>query len=269
MSNARKLTIALRSDKGRVRELNEDAVGQAAELGLVVLADGMGGHNAGEVASALAVSTILESMRAGWPYRAELPAEDSTPEGVLLRRSVEVAHGAIREMADSQPQYEGMGTTVVACLFWNSRIIVAHVGDSRLYRLRGNELRQVTRDHSLIEDLIAKGFYSREEARQNVRRNILTRALGSGDSITVDVLGEAAEAGDIYLLCSDGLTEMVSDEEIRLTLQKFSASLDRAAEELVAQANKHGGKDNVSVALVRVEQGFLGKSLYQSLKAWI
>jgi PPM family protein phosphatase len=269
MAQERKLTTALRSDKGRVREINEDAVAEAPELGLVVLADGMGGHNAGEVASALAVSTILESMRAGWPYRAELPPDAGAPEGALLRRSVEVAHGAIREMADSQPQYEGMGTTVVACLFCNGRIVAAHVGDSRLYRLRGNELKQVTRDHSLVEDLIAKGFYSREEARQNVRRNILTRALGSGESITVDILDEPVEVGDIYLLCSDGLTEMVTDDEIRLTLQKFSASLDRAAEELVALANEHGGKDNVTVALVRVEQPFLGKSLYQVLKAWI
>jgi protein phosphatase len=148
-------------------------------------------------------------------------------------------------------------------------LIAAHVGDSRLYRLRGSQLEQTTRDHSLVEDLIAKGFYSREEAHQNVRRNILTRALGSGDHLIVDVLSQPAHAGDIYLLCSDGLTEMLSDEEIRLTLQKFSASLNQAAEQLITLANEHGGKDNVSVALVRVEQPFTGKSLYEVLKAWI
>jgi serine/threonine protein phosphatase PrpC len=270
MSPAGKLTTALRSDKGRVREINEDAVAEAPELGLVVLADGMGGHNAGEVASALAVNTILDSVRAGWPYRSELPPDAAGgAEGALLRRAVEVAHAAIREMADSQPQYEGMGTTVVTCLLHDGRAIVAHVGDSRLYRLRGGELRQITRDHSLVEDLIAKGFYSREEARQNVRRNILTRALGSGDSVTVDLHAEPAEVGDVYLLCSDGLTEMVNDEQIRLTLQKFSANLDHSADQLVTLANEHGGKDNVSVALVRVEQPFAGKSLYQVLKAWV
>jgi len=270
MSLDGKLTTALRSDKGRVRDANEDSVAEASELGLVVLADGMGGHNAGEVASAMAVSTILDSVRAGWPYRGEL---DTTgphgPEAELLRKSVEVAHTAIREKADSQPQYQGMGTTVVACLLHDDSAIIAHVGDSRLYRLRNDSFKQVTQDHSLIEDLIAKGFYSREEARQNVRRNILTRALGSGESVTVDILTEAAQAGDVYLLCSDGLTEMVSDEEIRLTLQKFSASLDSTAEQLIALANEHGGKDNVSVALIRVEQAFAGKTLYQTLKEWI
>ncbi|HXG28203.1 MAG TPA: Stp1/IreP family PP2C-type Ser/Thr phosphatase [Nevskiales bacterium] len=270
MAQERKLTTVLRSDKGRVRELNEDAVAEAPELGLVVLADGMGGHNAGEVASALAVNTILDSVRAGWPYRSELqPDAIGGREGTLLRRAIEVAHAAIREMADSQPQYEGMGTTVVTCLLHDGRMTVAHVGDSRLYRLRGGELKQITRDHSLVEDLITKGFYSREEARQNVRRNILTRALGSGDRVTVDLYEEPAEVGDVYLLCSDGLTEMVNDEQIRLTLQKFSASLDQSADRLVALANEHGGKDNVSVALVRVEQPFVGKSLYQVLKAWV
>jgi serine/threonine protein phosphatase PrpC len=268
MSLEDQLTTALRSDKGRVRDANEDSVAEASELGLVVLADGMGGHNAGEVASALAVSTILDSVRAGWPHRSELNGQNG-PEAELLRKSVEVAHSAIREKADSQPQYQGMGTTVVACLLHDNNAIIAHVGDSRLYRLRNDTFKQVTHDHSLIEDLIAKGFYSREEARQNVRRNILTRALGSGDSVQVDVQSESAHTGDIYLLCSDGLTEMVSDEEIRLTLQKFSASLDKAAEQLVTLANQHGGKDNVSVALIRVEQAFAGKSLYQTLKAWI
>ncbi len=269
MSQEGQLTTALRSDKGRVREANEDSVAEASELGLVVLADGMGGHNAGEVASAIAVSTVLDSVRAGWPYRSEIGASQNRPEAELLRKSIEVAHAAIRDKADSQPQYQGMGTTVVACLLHDENAIIAHVGDSRLYRLRNDVFKQVTQDHSLVEDLIAKGFYSREEARQNVRRNILTRALGSGDNVQVDVQNEAAHAGDIYLLCSDGLTEMVSDEEIHLTLQKFSANLNKAAEQLINLANQHGGKDNVSVALIRVEQAFAGKNLYQTLKAWI
>jgi protein phosphatase len=269
MRHSDQITTVLRTDKGRVRDHNEDAIAEAPELGLVVLADGMGGHNAGEVASTLAINTILESMRAGWPLRGEMAATEMPSESALLRKSIEVAHAAIHEMAESQPQCQGMGTTVVACLLHDGRMHVAHVGDSRLYRLRGGTLTQITRDHSLVEDLIAKGFYSREEARQNVRRNILTRALGSGDNLQVDVLNEPAEVGDIYLLCSDGLTEMVSDEDIRLTLQKFSASLNQAAERLIALANEHGGKDNVSVVLVRVEQPFAGKSLYEVLKAWI
>ena len=270
MSITDSITTVLRTDKGRVRDHNEDSVGEAPELGLVVLADGMGGHNAGEVASALAVKTILDSVRAGWPHRSEMNAGGQLrPEAMLLRKSVEVAHSAILEMAESKPQCEGMGTTVVVCLLNEGQLTVAHVGDSRLYRLRKKEFTQITRDHSLVEDLIAKGFYSREEAAQNVRRNILTRALGSGDKLAVDVLDDPAEVGDIYLLCSDGLTEMLPDKEISLTLQRFSDNLVKAAEQLITLANQRGGKDNISVVLVRVEQSFSGKSLYQSLKAWV
>lgn len=269
MSVEDKITVVTRTDKGRVRDHNEDAVAHARDLGLVVLADGMGGHNAGEVASEIAVSTILDSVRAGWEYRTEIKSGQAAPEVELLRKSVEVAHSAIRDKADSKPQYQGMGTTVVSCLLHDDRIIIAHVGDSRVYRFRGNSLKQVTQDHSLVEDLIAKGFYSREEANQNVRRNILTRALGSGDTVQVDVMNEDVAVGDIYLLCSDGLTDMVEDENICLTLKKFSASLNQAADQLVTLANQNGGKDNVSVALIRVDQAFSGNSLYQALKAWI
>lgn len=269
MPTESKLTTVLRSDKGRVRDHNEDYVAEAPELGLVVLADGMGGHNAGEVASEIAVNTILDSVRAGWQYRGEIKTGQAAPEVELLRKSVEIAHSAIREKADTDPKCQGMGTTVVACLLHEDRLIVAHVGDSRLYRLRGGKLQQITQDHSLVEDLIAKGFYSREEARENVRRNILTRALGSGDSIIVDVLDEAAETGDTYLLCSDGLTEMVPDKDICLTLDKFSDSFEQVADRLISLANQNGGKDNVSVALVHVERISTGKNLYQSLKAWI
>lgn len=262
-----KLSIVLRTDTGRVRDHNEDSVSAAPEIALAVLADGMGGHNAGEVASALAVNTILDHMRAGCAGVGEDADEPSRVE--LLRSSVEAAHDAIRQKADGQPQYEGMGTTVVACLVHGDRMIVAHVGDSRLYRLRGGKLDQVTRDHSLIEDLIAKGFYSREEARQNVRRNILTRALGSGDTIQVETGSQPVAAGDIFLLCSDGLTEMVTDEQINLTLHRYSDSLEQVADRLVQLANENGGKDNVSVILLRIDQVSSGKSLYQALKAWI
>jgi PPM family protein phosphatase len=268
-SHEGRITTILRTDKGRVRDHNEDFVAEAPELGLVVLADGMGGHNAGEVASELAVNTILDSVRAGWQYRNEMNSGQAAPEVALLRKAIEVAHTAIRDKADGQPQYEGMGTTVVACLVHADMVVIAHVGDSRIYRMHSGTFKQITQDHSLIEDLIAKGFYSREEARQNVRRNILTRALGSGDSVTVDVHVEPASAGDLYLLCSDGLTEMVSDEQIVLTLNSFSDSLEQVADRLISLANQNGGKDNVSVALVRVERAQAGKGLYQTLKAWI
>jgi protein phosphatase len=266
-----KVATALRTDKGRVRDHNEDSVRENPEIGLIVLADGMGGHNAGEVASALAVHTILDSVAAGWSLRNEMKFGSDGPEGTLLRRAVEIAHETIRDQAERQPQYQGMGTTVVACLLHDDRIIVAHVGDSRLYRLRKEKLEQITQDHSLVEDLIAKGFYSRAEAHQNVRRNILTRALGSGEAIVVDVLIEPVEQGDLYLLCSDGLTEMVPDEQIRLTVLQFSDSLNDAADNLVRLANENGGKDNVSVALARIDRSFAvkGSGLVDKLKAWI
>jgi len=264
-----KIATALRTDKGQVRDHNEDSVREDADIGLIVLADGMGGHNAGEVASAMAVHTILESVTVGWALRSEMKSGSDGPEGALLRKAIEIAHETICNQSETHPQYQGMGTTVVACLLYDNQLIVAHVGDSRLYRLRDKKLEQMTRDHSLLEDLIAKGFYSREEAAQNVRRNILTRALGSGDDIIVDVLIEPAEAGDLYLLCSDGLTEMVPDEQICLTLLEFSDRLNTAADTLVRLANENGGKDNITVALARIDRSFSKTGLYQKLRAWI
>lgn len=264
-----KIATALRTDKGRVRDHNEDSVREDPDLGLIVLADGMGGHNAGEVASAMAVHTILESITVGWALRAEMKAGSDGPEAALVRKAVEIAHETIRNQSESQPQYQGMGTTVVVCLLYDNQLIVAHVGDSRLYRLRHKKLEQMTQDHSLLEDLVAKGFYSRDEAAQNVKRNILTRALGSGEEVIVDVLLEPAETGDLYLLCSDGLTEMLPDDQIRLTLLEFSDRLNAAADTLVRLANENGGKDNVSVALARIDRSFSQTGLYQKLRAWI
>ena len=160
-----------------------------------------------------------------------------------------------------------MGTTVVVCLFNANYVTVAHVGDSRLYRKRAEDFHQITKDHSLIQELIDRGLYTPEEAVLKTPKNLVTRALGIDAKVEVDVLEEQLKTGDIYLLCSDGLNDMVNDEEIHLTLSKYSANLAHSAEELVRLANSKGGKDNISVILIRVrEGGSAGSSIKQFFK---
>ena len=263
MSLKDKVSTALLSDMGRVRSNNEDAVAEDIDLGLLVLADGMGGYNAGEIASGITTATVVDCARREWKTlpRGEIDsATGLTREALMLRNAVETAHTTIYHVSQSQPQCAGMGTTVVACLLHSDRLSIAYVGDSRLYRLRNGLLEQITRDHSLIEELIARGHYSRPEAMKLVRKNIVTRALGVEPEVTVDVIEETAEVGDIVLLCSDGLTDMVDDETIRLTLTEYAANLDGAARKLIDLANENGGRDNVSVVLARIDSSFARKS---------
>lgn len=258
-----KVTTALLSDMGRVRTNNEDAVAEDMSLGLLVLADGMGGYNAGEIASGITIATILDITRREWKTlrKGELDASTGYSRGALmLRNAVETAHTTIYHVSQSQPQCAGMGTTVVACMLHNDRLSIVYVGDSRLYRLRGDHFEQITRDHSLLEELIARGHYSRAEAMKLVRKNIVTRALGVEPEVTVDIIEETAEVGDIVLLCSDGLTDMVDDETIRLTLVEYADNLEAAAQKLVDTANAQGGRDNVSVVLARINDNFARKN---------
>ncbi|MDO9451893.1 MAG: Stp1/IreP family PP2C-type Ser/Thr phosphatase [Stagnimonas sp.] len=262
MSLKDKVSTAMLSDMGRVRTNNEDAVAEDMGLGLLVLADGMGGYNAGEIASGISIATVLDTARREWKTlpKGEVDATTGyTHEALMLRNAVETAHTTIYHVSQSQPQCAGMGTTVVTCLLHNDRLSIAYVGDSRLYRLRQGRLEQITRDHSLLEELIARGHYSRPEAMKLVRKNIVTRALGVEPEVTVDIIEETAEVGDVILLCSDGLTDMVDDETIRLTLVEYADNLEAAAKKLVDTANERGGKDNVSVVLARVNEGFMRK----------
>ena len=174
-----------------------------------------------------------------------------SPEGLLIREVIRVANQRIFRTAHALPQCHGMGTTIVAALFSEDRVTLAHVGDSRIYRFRKNQMSQVTNDHSLLQELIDRGFYTPEEARANTPKNLVTRALGVDEQVEVEVTEYATEEGDIFLLCSDGLNDMVEDEEISLTLGKYSANLLTCAQELVRLANQNGGKDNVSVVLAR------------------
>ena len=271
MALKNKVATALLTDMGRVRTNNEDAVTEDPELGLLVLADGMGGYNAGEVASGIATKTIPEVVRREWKAVAKADgAAAPSAQALLLKKAVEEAHQIIYQTAQSQPQCAGMGTTVVVVLLHNNRMSIAHVGDSRLYRYRFSKLEQVTRDHSLQEELVARGHYSREEAAVMVRKNIVTRALGVEPTVDVELNEAKVEVGDTLLLCSDGLTDMVTDEQIGISLRRNGDDLAGAARDLVEQALHGGGKDNVSVVLARVDQSFArGRPWYRHLLDWI
>jgi len=246
--------VANLSDTGQKRPHNEDSAVTDASIGLAIVADGMGGYKAGEVASAIAAQMILDEVASA--VREGLDETGKTRSGpshaaLVLRDAVHHANSEVYRTAQEVPQCQGMGTTVVVVLYQERTVSIAHVGDSRVYRLHGDEFEQVTRDHSLIQELIDRGFFTPEEAAENTPRNLVTRALGIELDVEVDVQELEARPGEIYLLCSDGLNDMVDDEEIHLTLSKYSANLAEAASELVRLANDKGGKDNISVVLVR------------------
>lgn len=247
------------SDTGRVREHNEDTIAWDANLGLLVLADGMGGYNAGEVASGIAVKTIVNLVREALEREEQMAPDAETGlsrPAIILRDAIQRANKIIYQTARTQPNCEGMGTTVVGALFFDNRITVAHVGDSRMYRLRGSGFEQVTLDHSLLQELVDRGFYSPEEALRAANKNYVTRALGVEPSVDVEVQEHPAQKGDIYMICSDGLSDMVEDDDIHLTINTFGANLDTVAKQLVQLANDNGGKDNVSVLLGQVIDSF-------------
>jgi serine/threonine protein phosphatase PrpC len=257
-----KIDLAELTDTGRVREHNEDAIGSIGDIGLMVLADGMGGYNAGEVASGIAVQIVTELAAEG-ATREERhdvdPQSGMMRQSIVLRDSIYRANKIIYQTAQSQTHCEGMGTTIVACMFFDDKISVAHVGDSRAYRVRGGQLEQITADHSLLQELVDRGFYSEEEARRSTNRNYVTRALGVEPTVDVEVREYEVLPGDIYLLCSDGLCDMVEDDDIHLTISTFNDSLDVVGQQLVDLANDHGGRDNISVMLAQVKEAFPAK----------
>ena len=262
MSLRGKIDFAELTDTGRVREHNEDAIGSVPNIGLMVLADGMGGYNAGEVASGMAVQIVTE-LASEAAAREEL--DDIDPHSGLMRQSIILRDAIYRsnkiifQTAQSQTHCEGMGTTIVACMFYDNKVSVAHVGDSRAYRSRGGQFEQVTLDHSLLQELVDRGFYSQEEAQRSTNRNYVTRALGVEPTVEVEVHEHDVLPDDIYLLCSDGLPDMVEDDDIHLTISTFNASLDVVGQQLIDLANDHGGRDNVSVMLAQVKEAFPAK----------
>jgi serine/threonine protein phosphatase PrpC len=267
-----KLAFVGQTDTGRVREHNEDTIATDPDVGLLVLADGMGGYNAGEVASGIAVKTITNLVREGL-LREDLASIDRntglTRPSIVLRDAITRANKIIYQTARSQAECEGMGTTVVAALFYDNRISIAHVGDSRLYRQRGSQISQVTMDHSLLQELVDRGFYSPEEAQRAANKNYVTRALGVEPQVEVEVQEHPVDKGDIFILCSDGLSDMVEDEDIRLTISTFGANLDTVAKQLIQLANENGGRDNVSVVLAQANEAFpASRGVMDKLLGW-
>lgn len=232
--------------KGMVRINNEDSISTLDDLGVAILADGMGGHQAGEVASSMAVEMVKQF------FTEILGNADSTPIGEQMLESVELANTAVFELSQQRPECAGMGTTLVVCAFIDGKIITAHVGDSRLYRLRENKLEQITQDHSVVQELVSRGFMSQEEANNSMNKNLVTKALGIEASVEADLDEQEYRAGDIYLLCSDGLSDVVADSEIEKTLLANPGDIEATTKVLVDQANTAGGPDNISVVLVGI-----------------
>jgi PPM family protein phosphatase len=267
------LEIASCTDPGMVRAHNEDSIAADPASGLVVLADGMGGYNAGEVASGMATTVIIAEMRQILADAAPHQIDPRTNEMIarrLVREQVLKANRFIYQAAQRQPQYAGMGTTLVVTLFYDNRVLVAHLGDSRLYRLRDGYLRQVTRDHSLLQEQIDAGLITPAQAKNAQHKNLVTKALGIDPSVEPEIHEYPTRPGDVYLLCSDGLCDMVDDEDIRMTLQTLGGNLKMAAQHLVQLANDNGGRDNVSVILVRVLREYPGaRGVMAKVLAWL
>ena len=249
-----KIEIYGLTDVGLVRDHNEDSIGENQDLGLVVLADGMGGHRGGEVASAITVSTILESLADELNKNGSGEIDEATGyslESIAVHNAVIKANENVFTSSNENSQYRGMGTTVVVLLFYDDHFTVAHVGDSRLYRYRDGELEQITRDHSLMQELVDRGFYTTDQAQESLNKNLVTRAVGVEESVEVDVFEDIAHSGDIYLLCSDGVTDMLDDDVIKNTIEDNTEDLEKIATELVRLSNASGGKDNISAILAR------------------
>ena len=266
------LEVVTATDPGMVRSHNEDSIATDAQIGLVVLADGMGGYNAGEVASGIAVAMLTTELRQALEDHQPHAANGSSGEPLavaLIKENSAKANAAIYQTAKSQPQYAGMGTTLVVALFYDNRMTVGHIGDSRLYRLRQDQFEQITRDHSLLQEQIESGMITKEQARYSQNKNLVTRAVGIDPEVDTEIHTYEVAAGDIYLLCSDGLSDMVVDDDIHATLGTLQANLPLAAKQLVQLANDNGGRDNISVILVRVLGDFsVPTGWFAKLKAW-
>lgn len=250
--------ICTQTDPGLTRDNNEDAVAFDAPTRLCILADGMGGYNAGEVASSMAVAFIQSEM-GRWLSQAGISANAKE-----LRRAMEIcvdnANHSIFNAANSNPQYAGMGTTLVVGVFQDARLVLGHIGDSRCYRWREDELVQITKDHSLLQEQLDAGLITPQQALTSLNKNLVTRALGVEDTVLLEVNEHRVEVDDIYLMCSDGLSDMIPDEAIAVILAG-TGSLEHKARQLVVAANEAGGRDNISVLLAHAREDAVKRGL--------
>src|SRR5437762_8289510 len=249
------------SHPGMVRPHNEDAIFADSDYGLVILAGGMGGYNAGEVASGIAVNVVSGGLRPELESgrdRSKVDVQSGlTHAALLLQQQIAAANKGIYETAQARPECAGMGTTIVAAVFYGNRVSIGHIGDSRCYRLRADRFEQLTHDHSLLQEQIDSGMLTQEQAKYSLNKNLVTRALGIEAVVPADISEYRVEAEDIYLLCSDGLTDMVDAEALQEIIATRRSDLAEAAAELIDVANQNGGRDNISVVLVRVPEQFL------------
>jgi protein phosphatase len=253
-----KITCEARSDVGRKRKGNEDALFLNPGQKLYVVADGMGGHAAGEVASRVAVDAINEfvTLTGGneeitWPFGLD---DSISYEGNRLKTAIRHANRRVLEATRESAEYEGMATTVAAVLVDGATANIAHVGDSRIYLWSGGAISQLTSDHSWVNEQILSGVISPEQARNHPLRNVVTRALGGRSDLLVDIQSRRMDPGEVLLLCSDGLTTMIGDEEIARILDEAGGDVARAATSLVQEANDRGGEDNITVVLLKFEE---------------
>ncbi len=274
MSLSDAIEIVDHTDPGMVRSHNEDSIAHDVRHGLAILADGMGGYNAGEVASGMATTVLMTELQAALAQHAPFEtdsqgAEAGTMAARMLREQITKANTSIYSASQSQPQYSGMGTTLVMAVFYDNRMTVAHIGDSRLYRMRDGALSQVTRDHSLLQEQIDSGMITEEEAKHSQNKNLVTRALGIDPTVEPEIHDYDTQPGDIYLLCSDGLSDMVEDPDIGLALESLGGNLNLAAQQLVQMANDNGGRDNVSVLLVKILKEYpAAKGMFGKFLGW-
>ena len=250
--------ICTQTDPGLARENNEDAVAFDSASRLCILADGMGGYNAGEIASGMAVAFIKSEM-ARWLSQAGKHAN-----GKEVRRALEIcvenANHSIFNAANANPPYAGMGTTLVVGVFQQDRLILGHIGDSRCYRWRAGVLEQITKDHSLLQEQLDAGLITPEQALTSTNKNLVTRALGVEDTVMLEVHEHRVDPGDVYLMCSDGLSDMVSDADIA-SLMVGGNLLEHKARQLIVAANEGGGRDNISVLLAQAEEALVKRGL--------
>ncbi|TCV87371.1 Stp1/IreP family PP2C-type Ser/Thr phosphatase [Sulfurirhabdus autotrophica] len=273
MTTSSRLEVASATDPGVVRSFNEDSISIDSDLQLLVLADGMGGYKAGDVASAMATGLIVDDIKRklGVVKSQAIPkSEQSSVESEVIKAAIEKANRAIYKTAEANNKYHGMGTTVVLALFHNNRVTIAHAGDSRLYRLRHGRFDLLTHDHSLLQEQVELGLISSEEAKVSHNRNLVTRALGVEPEIKVDLIEKNVLPGDVYLLCSDGLNDMVDDTDIELAVSELQSNLALAATQLIQMANDNGGHDNVSVLMAKVVNDIEEeRSLSDRLFGWL
>jgi serine/threonine protein phosphatase PrpC len=260
MNLANAISVARLSDIGQMRDRNEDAVASDLTTGLIMVADGMGGYKAGEIASEMAIlivtSELAELMHGQQSF---LRSDGALSVPKMLKKAVTMANALIYQASQEYADCSGMGTTIVLGVFADNKIVVGHIGDSRLYRLRENTLEQLTEDHSLLQEQINAGLITKAQAKASNDGHLVTRALGTDAEVELEINEYETKVGDIYLLCTDGLTDLVEDEEIRNAMIDANRNINLAAKHLVRLANKYGGADNISVVIALVKEEFAMK----------